>query len=314
VLEREIAVDAKGARLAGTLCLPAERGQFPVVLMIHGSGPLDRDQNMKGQKLDVFNTIAHRLAQAGVASVRFDKRGCGASQGDYYATGLYDLVDDVVCWLDLLDEGPHTRAGQVFLLGHSEGCLIAAQASLLRPELAGLMLLCPFVESTEDVLMSQAAQIEQELAAKTGLARLVIRVVARLMGSPAANQRALIRRLRNSTEPSLRVGLQRLPAKCLRELLGVDAAQVYAAIRCPMLLIGGEKDLQCNPADLSRIASLALGPVESHVVANLTHLLRRDDQAPTILGAARLLSQPLDTEVLELVVQWASAHSSVAPA
>ncbi|HYJ10994.1 MAG TPA: alpha/beta fold hydrolase [Polyangiaceae bacterium] len=309
MLERAIDVVANGARLVGTLCLPSERSAFPVVLMVHGSGPLDRDQNMKGQKLDVFNTIAQRLAQVGVGSVRYDKRGCGASQGDYYAAGYHQLVEDVVCWFDLLESAEHTRAEQVFLLGHSEGCLVAAQASLHRPAVAALMLLCPFVEPTEDILMHQAAQIERELEAKTGFAGLVVGLVTRLMGSPVANQRALIGKLRASTEPSLRVGLQRLPAKCLRELLSVDAQQVYAATRCPMLLIGGDKDLQCNPADVSRIASLAVGPVESHVIANLTHLLRRDDQAPTILGAARVLAQPVDAELLELVAQWASSHS-----
>jgi uncharacterized protein len=309
MIEREIGVEAKGARLAGTLCLPEERGQFPVVLMVHGSGPLDRDQNMKGQKLDVFNSIAHRLAQVGVGSVRYDKRGCGASGGDYYAAGHHELVDDVVGWFDLLVSAEHTRAEQVFLLGHSEGCLVAAQAGLRRPQLAGLILLCPFVEPLDHILMQQAAQIERELKAKTGFARLLVGVVTRLMGTPVANQRANIAKLRSSTEPSLRIRLQRLPAKCLRELLSVDAAQVYAASRCPMLLIGGEKDLQCNPADVSRIAALAIGPVESHVIADLTHLLRRDDQAPTILGAVRLLHQPLDLEVLELVAQWASARS-----
>jgi pimeloyl-ACP methyl ester carboxylesterase len=310
VLERPIHVEAKGARLAGTLCLPAERGAFPVVLMVHGSGPLDRDENMKGQKIDVFNTIAQRLAQVGVASVRYDKRGCGASEGDYYAAGFHDLIGDAVCWFDLLERAEHTRAKQVFLLGHSEGCLVAAQAGLQRPQLAGLILLCPFVEPTEEILMDQAAQIERELEAKTGFARLVVGLVTRLMGSPVANQRALIAKLRSSTKPSLRIGLQRLPAKCLRELLSVDATPVYAATRCPILLIGGEKDLQCNPADVARIAALATGPVESHVIPSLTHLLRRDEQAPTILGAARLLAQSVDSEVLELVASWAQARAS----
>ncbi len=129
------------------------------------------------------------------------------------------------------------------------------------------------------------------------------------MGGPVANQRKLIQKLKSSTEPALRVGLQRLPAKCLRDLLSTDAAQVYAATRCPVLLVGGEKDLQCDPADVARIAALVSGPVDQHVVANLTHLLRRDEQAPTILGAARLLAQPIDSEVVELVAKWAQARA-----
>ena len=68
MVEHEVHVDADGGRLSGTLCLPAEEGLCPVVLMIHGSGPLDRDENMKGQRLEVFNAVAHRLAKSGIAS------------------------------------------------------------------------------------------------------------------------------------------------------------------------------------------------------------------------------------------------------
>jgi pimeloyl-ACP methyl ester carboxylesterase len=305
MLERPIEVQSQGVQLVGTLCLPVEQGRFPVVVMVHGSGPLDRDENMKGQKLDVFNTIAHRLAQGGIASVRYDKRGCGASQGDYYSAGLHDLIDDLTCWIDSLQQSPHVRADRTLLLGHSEGCLVAAQASLRRPHIAGLMLLCPFVEPVEDVLLSQAAQIGRELEAKTGLSRLAVRLMNRVLGTPVDNQRRLIGKLRDTAAPSLRVGLERLPAKCLREMLSVDVAQVYAATRCPMLLVGGEKDLQCNPADVARIAELAADRAEPHVVANLTHVLRREHGTPTILGAAGLLSQPVDPEVLAIVAKWA---------
>lgn len=292
----------------GTLCLPSEQGRFPVVLMVHGSGPLDRDENMKGQKLDVFNTIAHRLARGGIASVRYDKRGCGASQGDYYSAGLQDLVDDVTSWFDELSRQTLVRPDKIFFLGHSEGCLVSARAALDRPQTAGLALLCPFVKPTEDILLSQAAHIERELATKNGLSGALIKLATSLMGGPVANQRKLIQKLKTSTAPSLRVGLQRLPAKCLRDLLNTDAAQVYAATRCPLLLVGGEKDLQCDPADVPTIAALTLGPVESHVILDLTHLLRRDERAPTILGAARLLTQPVDSEVVDRVVEWAQAR------
>ncbi|MDF3069995.1 MAG: alpha/beta hydrolase [Polyangiaceae bacterium] len=77
-----------------------------------------------------------------------------------------------------------------------------------------------------------------------------------------------------------------------------------------MLLVGGEKDLQCDPADVARIASLVTGPVESHVVPSLTHLLRRDSEAPSILGAARLLTQPVEPAVVSLVVKCAQARGA----
>ena len=87
VVEQDIVCESGGHELHGTLCLPATRRQPPVVLMIHGSGPLDRNANMPGQQFDVFNSLAHALAAAGYASLRYDKRGCGSSTGDFFETG-----------------------------------------------------------------------------------------------------------------------------------------------------------------------------------------------------------------------------------
>jgi hypothetical protein len=97
------------------------------------------------------------------------------------------------------------------------------------------------------------------------------------VGSRAARS-FLIRNLKNSTEPVA----GRLAADCLRDLLTTDAAGVRArrAVQC---YSSAERDL----SDVARIAALVSGPVERHVVANLTHLLRRDEEAPTVLGATQ---------------------------
>ena len=87
MVEMEVTVRSNGTRLSGTACRPDGAGRVASVLMIHGTGPLDRDENLKGQRIDAFNTIAHYLAAAGIASFRYDKRGCGRSSGDYYRAG-----------------------------------------------------------------------------------------------------------------------------------------------------------------------------------------------------------------------------------
>lgn len=68
-----LVVQAAGIRLAGTVRRPAQGGGLPLVLMIHGSGPLDRDENMRGQRFDAFNAFAHALARQGMSSFRYDK-------------------------------------------------------------------------------------------------------------------------------------------------------------------------------------------------------------------------------------------------
>jgi hypothetical protein len=123
-MENDVAIEHAGARLAGTVVAPGV-GRFPTVLMLHGSGPMDRNEDMPGQRLSVFNTFAERLVRDGVASLRFDKRGCGASTGDFETAGVHDAVADAVAWIDWLGSADFCDPERLILLGHSEGCLTA---------------------------------------------------------------------------------------------------------------------------------------------------------------------------------------------
>ena len=92
-------------------------------------------------------------------------------------------------------------------------------------------------------------------------------------------------------------------AAWLRELLTLDLAPLLAAVRCPMLVVAGAKDVQCDPEDARRIA--ASNPLaEAHVIDDLTHILRRDTRPATIFGYQQLLSQPVDPQLLDLIAGW----------
>ncbi|MEH6995604.1 CocE/NonD family hydrolase [Neobacillus drentensis] len=81
--------------LAATLTIPeGSNEKYPLVLMVHGSGQTDRDSNAKGMPMNIFKELSEVAATEGFASIRFDKRGVGASKGDYYETGVQDLIDD----------------------------------------------------------------------------------------------------------------------------------------------------------------------------------------------------------------------------
>jgi pimeloyl-ACP methyl ester carboxylesterase len=300
---RDVSLDHAGIQLHGTACVPRD-GRLLTVLMLHGSGPMDRDQNMPGQRLDVFNTIAARLSAIGVASVRYDKRGCSASTGNFHRTGFRDLVADAVAWVDWLKTADFVDPARIVLLGHSEGCLVAAKVAVERPIVAGAALLCPFVEDMRSVLMRQAAQVEREMRAVSGINKWFNRALFRLGGSPTDNQRRVIDIVRGTTTDTIRFKRQMIPAKWLRELMAEDPPAVFRQVACPLLLVGGAKDLQCDPEDVARIASFVRGPVESHVVPDLTHLLRRDDRPASMLGASALLDKPIDPAILELVDAW----------
>lgn len=304
MIENEITINSYGNSLAGTVCLPEERGRFPFVLMVHGTGPLDRDENMPGQQLNVFNTIAHHLARGGIASLRYDKRGCGKSSGDYYAAGNSDLLNDAVNWFNTLTEYDFCDANKIFLLGHSEGCILAPQVSLKRSALAGLILLCPFADDMESILIKQATHIQREFEGPPGVKGLVRRFLSRIMGMTVASQQKLIDKLKSSNVDTLGSGSQKIAAKSLRELIHLDPRALFSRVSCPMLLIGAEKDLQADPEDVRRIAELANAPVDAHVVKNLTHVLRFDEGQPSLLGSGALLNKPIEPIVLDLIAGW----------
>lgn len=307
-LERDVELSTAGIRLAGTACVPPGAGRFPTVLMIHGSGPLDRDQNMPGQRLDVFNAVARHLAAVGIASVRYDKRGCGKSTGDYYSAGCTELVHDAGALFDALPGYDFCDPSRRFLLAHSEGCVFAPLLANERPAVAGLVLLCPFIDNVELLLLRQARQIEQEMAGLRGVMGAAQRFLFGLGGGPVEQQKRLIQRVKASDAATLRAGFQRIPVRWLRELMAIEPREIFARVACPMLLIGGEKDVQCDPGAVARIAEVARGEVEQHVIANLTHLLRSDAGPPSLFGAAKRLGEPLDPAVLSLTASWLTAR------
>lgn len=304
MIEKDIAIDSYSNRLSGTVCLPEGEGRFPLVIMVHGTGPLDRDENMDGQQLNVFNTIAHHLVREGIASLRYDKRGCGKSSGNYYATGHSDLTNDAVSWFDVLKQCDCCEPEKIFMLGHSEGCIIAPQVSALRPAIAGLVLLCPFVDNIESILIKQAAQLQQDFEALPGVGGLIRRTLSQIMGMTVTSQRKLIDKLKSSNKETFNIGFQKIPAKSLRELIRLNPRAIFSKVTCPMLLIGGEKDLQCDPDDVSEIAKLTKGVVNAHVIDDLTHVLRFDEHQPSILRSAELIKKPMEPILLELIGEW----------
>jgi pimeloyl-ACP methyl ester carboxylesterase len=304
MIEKDITINSYGNRLSGTVCLPDDKGRFPLVIMVHGSGPLDRDENMKGQQLNIFNTVAHYLAYEGIASLRYDKRGCGKSSGDYYTTGHLDLVNDSVSWFDTLRQLDFCESERIFVLGHSEGCIIAPQMSTIRPSVAGLVLLCPFIDDMESILIKQALRLQQDFDALPGVSGRIRRFLSRMMGATVRSQQKLIDKIKSSNKDSFSFGFQKVPAKWLRELIRLEPRAIFSQVTCPMLLIGGEKDLQCDPDDVNRIAKLTGGMVNSHVIKNLTHVLRFDEQQPSLLNSAELIKKPMEPSLLELIGEW----------
>jgi alpha/beta superfamily hydrolase len=131
VLESEILLKTPTGTLSGTLLIPGEISKYPVALIIAGSGPTDRDGNNTSMKNNSLKLLATSLAEHQIASLRYDKRGIGASREAAISEAdlrFEDFIEDARDWIGLLIKDK--RFSEVIVIGHSEGSLIGMVSRL----------------------------------------------------------------------------------------------------------------------------------------------------------------------------------------
>lgn len=126
--------EKSGVRLCGTLTLPRTRVKVPAVLLILGSGQLQRDEVVANHK--IFLVLADALTRRGLAVLRVDKRGFGKSSGDYAATTSVDLADDVLAGVAYLRSRSEIDPKRIGVVGHSEGGLLGPMAANQSSDIA----------------------------------------------------------------------------------------------------------------------------------------------------------------------------------
>ncbi|MGY2082213.1 alpha/beta hydrolase family protein [Blastococcus sp. SYSU DS0539] len=301
---RELPLQLPGAHpLAGTLALPDAPLPVPAVLLAPGSGPLDRAANHRRARFDVSRQLAAALAGAGIASMRYDKRGVGGSPGDWRAAGLHDNVDDLGAALELLRGRPEVDPGRILLIGHSEGAILATALAARGAPVRGLVLLAMSATPGEALLRWQARQIAATLPAPV---RFLLRLLRTdLERKVAANHE----RIRATRTDVTRIGGARVNARWTREFMAHDPREDLRRTTVPVLAITGAKDLQVQPADLAVVAATVGGPVETHLVPDLTHTLRRQPGPASLSAYKRELRSPVDAEVVTTVVEWCTRHT-----
>ncbi|MDN5749932.1 MAG: alpha/beta hydrolase, partial [Pseudonocardia sp.] len=291
--EQELVLPAPdGLGLTGTLTLPTGDGPFPAALLLGGSGPLDRDSDAgRRMRLGLGRPLARALAAHGVASVRYDRRGVGATGGgDWRAVGFRQNRDDAAAALRGLREHPAVRADAAAVVGHSEGALHAAALGA-REDPAAVVLLAPTARPGADVLRWQAAQLAGDLPTPV---RLLLRV---LRTDLSAQQARNARRILATTTDIARVGRVQVYARLHREFMAHDPRPDLAALRGRVLAVTGGKDLQVPPEDLDVVAELSPG-AEIRRVPDLTHILRRDTAPASMRRYRALLREPGDAQLL----------------
>ncbi|MCC8174536.1 MAG: alpha/beta hydrolase, partial [Odoribacter sp.] len=154
--ESEIMLETREGKLYGTLSIPEGKDSYPLVIIIAGSGPTDRDGNNPQMKNNALKYLADSLRENGVASLRYDKRGIGQSTESLILEKdirIETYVKDASDWIDALNMD--ARFSKIFIAGHSEGSLIGILCARTNPFVKGLICLSGTSQPIGTVLRRQ---------------------------------------------------------------------------------------------------------------------------------------------------------------
>jgi alpha/beta superfamily hydrolase len=288
-----IAFESAGMAIAGTYAAPAT--PRAAALILAGSGPIDRDGNVPKLRIDVSAAIAVALQAEGIATLRYDKRGVGASAGEYLTAGFTDNYADAreaLAWL-----ARRCPSVPVYVIGHSEGALHAAHLAADEHAAGAVLLGCP-ARTGEAILIWQAQAIIGTLSNRTKWIIKLLRV------DPLKKQRKQFARFRSTPADVIRVAGRKMNARWFREFLDYDPAPVFRRVTVPILALTGGHDLQVPPEDVETIKTLVLGPCDARTVGDLSHLLRPDPETRGPRNYKQAVREPVSPEILTSITAW----------
>jgi pimeloyl-ACP methyl ester carboxylesterase len=291
-VESPYTIHSGALELGGTLTVPrAATGRVPVVVIIAGSGPTDRNGNsLMGIRPNSYAQLAWQLAQRGVASLRYDKRGMPGTKGTFDLTKmtLDDFASDARAAAESLAH--HARFSRVILLGHSEGSSLAFIAARAGPPVSGVI-------SVSGLGRPLTVVIREQLARQFDSATIV------------RYDTAMAQYLRGEqpkdVPPQLAPLFVPINLSFMKSLSSFDPPAAIRAVRQPVLIVQGGRDLQVTLVDAERLhsakpeAQLVVVPLANHVLklATDTTLV---GQMPTYQKP----SVPIMPDVVNAIADW----------
>lgn len=313
-----------GITLSGTFTRPKGEESFPAVVLITGSGPQNRDEEVFGHK--PFLVIADHLTRQGIAVLRYDDRGTAKSTGNFSKSTSADFATDVESAVEYLKTRTDTDPAKIGLLGHSEGGLIAPMVAADVRDIAFIVLLAGPGVPGYDILLAQtkligeangmeAAALDSQLVGlKDALDFVVANQDSQTLEADLAlyveNQlKAHPETLPEGTEPQqfVKAFVSQMASPWMVSFLTYDPGTSLRKVRCPVLALNGEKDLQVPAkSNLEAIRThLAEGGnlrVTTRELPGLNHLFQECETGSPSEYAN--ITQTFSPDVLRVLTDW----------
>ena len=302
--ETEVIVGEGEWKLPGTLTIPAGDGPFPAVVLVHGSGPNDRDETIGITGANKpFKDLAWGLANKGIAVLRYDKRtkvhGEKIIKLDTF-TVKEETIDDAIAAVAMLQNHEKINNQEIYILGHSLGGMLAPRIGKEADgRLAGLIILAGAARPLEDLILEQS----RYLAAADG----------KISELEAENIRQLEALLERIKDPDLSLDtpaqeLLNVPASYWLDLRDYKPAATAATLELPMLILQGERDYQVTMDDFAlwQEALASYSNVQLKSYPGLNHLFITGDQ-PSVPAE---YEQPgnIEKTVIDDIAGWIHQH------
>jgi uncharacterized protein len=252
--EEQVSYDnkAQNVTLAATLTIPQGKGPFRSALLITGSGPQDRDETLLEHK--PFLVLSDYLTRNGIAVLRADDRGTAKSTGVFATATTADFATDVEAGVAYLKTRSEVDAHKIGLIGHSEGGIIAAMVAAQNPDVAFIVMMAGTGVPGDEILVEQAQAIEklmgkspEEIQKNIAIEREMLTLVKN-QKDDAVLDKELREKLAGEV-PDAQVGMQiaQVTSPWFRYFISYDPATALRQVKCPVLALIGEKDVQVPP-------------------------------------------------------------------
>lgn len=303
--------------LAGTLSLPQKEGHFPAVILISGSGPNNRDEEHSGHK--PFLVLADYLAKKGIAVLRFDKRGIAQSTGNYKSATTMDFARDVQAGVDYLRTRKEIDESKIGLMGHSEGGVIAPIVAGNSKDIDFIVLLAGTGIRGDKLMLSQKEKIERKMGVSENEVQKgqeIFKGAYDIVLASSAGDTNLKSKINSyfklqfgdkMNEGQISALTDQITSPWMVNFLKFDPASALEKVKCPVLAINGDKDLQV-PADVNldainkAVAKAGNKKATTKVLPNLNHLFQECKTGlPDEYGTIEQTFSPI---ALEEISKW----------